>query len=89
MAELDLVLGRLDELDKRITDGIQAINTRLADQWQAFDGRLNDVGQRITAVENRLTSAENRMASNLTVNLWGGTISVLIATAVAVIKLWT
>jgi hypothetical protein len=89
MADMDMTLRRLDELDKRISDGLQAINTRLSDQWQAFDGRLNDLGQRITAVETRLTSAENRMASNLTVNLWGGTISVLIATAVAVIKLWT
>ncbi len=89
MAELDMVLTRLDALDKRMDDRFQAINGRLADQWQAFDARLNDLGQRISAVEARLTSAENRMASNLTVNVWGATISMLIATAVAVIKLWT
>jgi hypothetical protein len=43
----------------------------------------------MAGLENRLTAAENRMASNLTVNVWGATISMLIATAVAVIKLWT
>jgi BMFP domain-containing protein YqiC len=78
MAELDVVLTRLDALDKR-----------LGDQWQAVNSRLDDLGQRITALEARLTSAENRMASSLTVNVWGATISGLIATAVAVIKLWT
>jgi uncharacterized protein YhaN len=78
MAELDVVLTRLD-----------ALNKRLGDQWQAINSRLDDLGQRITAVETRLTSAENRMASNVTVNVWGATISGLIATAVAVIKLWT
>jgi hypothetical protein len=59
------------------------------DRGEAVNGRLDDLGQRITAVETRLTSAENRMASSLTVNVWGATISGLIATAVAVIKLWT
>jgi hypothetical protein len=89
MEDLDRVLSRLDTLEKRMADGVQAINARLSDQGQAVNGRLDDLGQRITAVEQRLTSAENRMASSLTVNLWGATISGLIATAVAVIKLWT
>ena len=83
------VLTHITALDKRMTDGFEAINARLSDQAQAVHGRLDDLGQRITAVEARLTSAENRMASNLTVNVWGATISGLIATAVAVIKLWT
>jgi len=89
MAELDVVLTRLDALVKRMADGFAAINARLSDQGQAVNGRLDDLGQRITAVETRLTSAEHRMASSWTVNLWGATISGLIATAVAVIKLWT
>lgn len=88
MAELEIVLTRLDTLDKRMDDRFQAVHTRLADHRQALDGRLDDLGQRISAVEARLTSVENRMASNLTVNVWGATISGLIATAVAVIKLW-
>jgi hypothetical protein len=88
MAELEIVLTRLDTLDKRMDDRFQAVHTRLSDQRQALDGRLDDLGQRISAVEARLTSVENRMASNLTVNVWGATISGLIATAVAVIKLW-
>jgi hypothetical protein len=58
MAELGVVLTRLDVLDKR-----------LGDQWQAVNGRLDDFGQRTTAVETRLTSAESRMASSLTVNV--------------------
>jgi hypothetical protein len=78
MAELDVVLARLDALDKQ-----------LSDQWQAVNGRLDDLGQRITAVETRLTSAEHRMASNVTVNVWGATITGLMTTAVAVMKLWT
>jgi hypothetical protein len=78
MAELDVVLTRLDARDKWLIDQAQAVN-----------GRLDDLGQRITAVETRLTSAEHRMASSWTVNLWGATIRGLIATAVAVIKLWT
>ena len=78
MAELDVVLTRLDALDKQ-----------LSDQWQAVNGRLDDLGQRITAVETRLTSAEHRMASNVTVNVWGATITGLMTTAVAVMKLWT
>jgi hypothetical protein len=89
MAELDRVLTRLDDLDKRMADGVQAIHARISDQSLGVNGRLDDLGQRITAVEHRLTSAETRMASSLTVNLWGATISGLIATAVAVIKLWT
>jgi hypothetical protein len=89
MAELDVLMTRFDQLDKRMDDRFLAIDTRLADQWQAFDGRLGDLGQRISAIENRLMSAENRMASNLTVNVWGATISGLIAAAVAIIKLWT
>jgi hypothetical protein len=78
MAELDVVLTRLDALDKQ-----------LSDQWQAVNGRLDDLGQRITAVETRLTSAEHRMASNVTVNVWGATITGLMTTAIAVMKLWT
>ena len=83
------VLTHITALDKRMTDGFEAINARLSDQAQAVHGRLDDLGLRITAVETRLTSAEHRMASSWTVNLWGATISGLIATAVAVIKLWT
>jgi hypothetical protein len=89
MAELDVVLTCLDALDKRMADGLAAINAWLSDQGQAVNGRLDDLGQRITAVETRLRSAESRMASSWTVNLWGATISGLIATAVAVINLWT
>jgi hypothetical protein len=96
VAELDVLMARFDQFDKRMDDRFQAVSTRLDDQRQAFDGRLadlgqrlNDLGQRLAGVENRLTAAENRMASNLTVNIWGATISMLIATAVAVIKLWT
>ena len=78
MAELDVVLTRLDARDKWLSDQAQAVN-----------GRLDDLGQRITAVETRLTSAEHRMASNVTVNVWGATITGLMTTAVAVMKLWT
>jgi len=88
VAELDLVITRLDQLDKRLADSMQAMNTRVDDLRQTLNGRLDDLGQRISAVETRLTAAENRMASNTTVNLWGATISMLIAAAVAVIKLW-
>jgi hypothetical protein len=87
MAELDILVARFDQFDKRMGDSFQAINTRLDDQRQTIDGRLTDLGQRMSAVENRLTAAENRMASNLTVNLWGLTISLLIAAAVSIIKL--
>ncbi len=83
------VLTHLTALDKRMTDGFEAINARLSDQAQAVNGRLDDLGQRITAVETRLTSAEHRMASNVTVNVWGATITGLMTTAVAVMKLWT
>ena len=83
------VLTHITALDKRMTDGFETINARLSGQAQAVHGRLDDLGQQITAVETQLTSAEHRMASNVTVNVWGATISGLIATAVTVMKLWT
>jgi hypothetical protein len=97
---MDLLVLRLDQFEKRFNDlvqtmntrfdgFVQAVNTRFDDQRLTLDARLADLGQRISGVEGRLSAVENRMASSLTVNLWGATISMLIAAAVAIIKLWS
>lgn len=92
MAELDMVLTRLDALDKRWGDQFHALNTRFDD----INHRLDDFTNRMASLEARIGSIETRLdgkAGQGLVNVWGATVmgwtSILVGTAVAVIKLWT
>jgi hypothetical protein len=44
MAELDVMIARLDQFDTRMEDRFQAMHTRLDDQRAAMDGRLAELG---------------------------------------------
>jgi hypothetical protein len=91
MAELDLILVRLDRFDKSMDDRFQALNTRFDD----VNHRLDDLHGRMTSVEGRMTSIDTRIDGKATitlVNFWGGFVtawtSILVGTVVAVLKLW-
>lgn len=91
MAELDMVITRFDEFDKRQEARFQGMNTRIDD----MNHRMSDVMSRLGTVEGRLTSIDTRLdgkASQGLVQFWGGFVtvwtSILVGTMVAVLKLW-
>lgn len=85
MAELDVLVTRFDQLDKRMADAFAALNTRFddvnhrfADVNHRFDDinhRLDDFTSRLSTVEGRMTSIDTRLdgkASQGLVHFWGG-----------------
>jgi hypothetical protein len=91
MAELDVVITRLDQFDKRMDERFEAMNTRIDD----LTHRMGDVISRLNTVEGRLTSIDTRLdgkASQGLIQFWGGFVtawtSILVGTVVAVLKLW-
>jgi hypothetical protein len=75
MAELDLIIVRLDRMDKSIDDRFQALSTRFID----VNHRLDDLHGRLGTVESRLTSIDTRLdgkASQGLVQFWGGFVTV-------------
>jgi chromosome segregation ATPase len=91
VAELDVLITRFDEFDKRQEARFQALNTRFDD----VNHRLDDFTGRLTTLESRMTSIDTRLdgkANQGLVNFWGGFVtawtSILVGTVVAVLKLW-
>jgi hypothetical protein len=91
VAELEILVARFDQFDKRIAEHFQALGTRFDD----VNHRLNDFTSRLATVETRLTSIDSRLDSKATqglVHFWGGFVtawtSILVGAVIAVIKLW-
>jgi hypothetical protein len=89
MAELDVVLTRLDQMDKRWGDQFHALNTRFDD----VNHRLDDFTSRMSSLETRMTSIETRLdgkANQGLVHFWGGFVtawtSILVGVVVAIFK---
>jgi hypothetical protein len=91
VAELDVLMVRLDQFDKRMDERFQALNTRLDDMNHAVTARLESLDTRLLALEGRLTVIDERLdhkAGNWVVSLRGATVAMLIGAATALVKLW-
>jgi hypothetical protein len=91
VAEYDVLITRLDELDKRVEARFQALNSR----FDHMNVRLTDMLSHLGTIETLLTSTDTRLDGKATislVNFWGGFVtawtSILVGTVVAVLKLW-
>ena len=89
MAELDGLITRFDQLDKRIGERFDALNIRFDD----VNHRLDDFTSRIGSLETRMTSIETRLdgkANQGLVHFWGGFVtawtSILVGIVVAIFK---
>jgi chromosome segregation ATPase len=91
VAELEILVARFDQFDKRMAEHFQALGTRFDD----VNHRLSDFTSRLATIEARLTSMDTRLDGKATqglVHFWGGFVtawtSLLVGVVVAVIKLW-
>jgi hypothetical protein len=89
MDDLERFVTRFDQLDKRMGERFDALNTRFDD----VNHRLDDFTSRIGSLEMRMTSIETRLdgkANQGLVNFWGGFVtawtSILVGIVVAIFK---
>jgi hypothetical protein len=83
MAELERLEGRFEQFEKRLTEGLAAMNTRIDDLGTRLTEGLGTVNTRIDDVGKRVSDLQWSVGLGLTIGF--GWLTAVMAVAVAII----